>query len=298
MRWLVAFLAVPLVGCTLPWQDSPGDPVIPTGGATPPPEARTISFGGTVTDVVDDRGVEGAEVRLSLGQVRPCRREGIVWSSWSTAADAEGRFGPLVVPVPRSGDVAFFLYVTAPAYSPDVRFFGPQEARGDTGNVSVVLHPEASVAGTAPPGTLVALEWPDFPRLAVAGENGTFVFENAHVTPMQLVADTSPPRREVVQAPTTIDILAGNGTAWRVEGFTRLESGAPTAADVVAWDGDALVGVARSGETGFFVLPLAAAPADLRIEARTGDGRHGGSKVLELAGPPASRENVILRALC
>ena len=299
MRWWLVLLVLPLAGCTLPWDRDAGDgpATLPTDDGAPP-AARYVHVGGVVTDARDGTPIEGAVARLDVAQVRPCRREGIVWSATDTVSLPDGRFGPMEVPVPRSNDVAFFLRVKAAGYSEDVTFLGPQEARGDTRNLTVVLHAEGAVNGTAPPGTVVALEWPGFPRLAAADAEGRFTFPNAHVTPMQLAADTSPPWRGNATAPAHLTIPEGNGTAWRLEGVARLESGAPVAADLVAWNGRALVGAARASESGVFLMPLDAAPQEVRIEARTPDGRHGGSKVVDVKGPPAQREVVLLRPLC
>lgn len=295
---LLLTLAAVSAGCALPWTgEDGGGATLPSTPAPPTPGAQ-LTFAGRVQDVVDARIVPDAEVLIDLAQVRPCFQEGIVWNQWSTATDAEGRFGPITVPVPRSSDVAFFVRVNAPTYADASLYVGPTQARAGVANLTLVLHPDADVRGTAAPGTVLALSWPDFPRLAVANETGAFAFPQAHATPMQIVADTSPPWRASLAAPATVDVPNGNGTAWRLEAFTRLDTGAPTEADVVAWSGADLVGVARAGENGFFVLPLDPEPRELRVEARTADGRFGGSKVLALNGPPATRENVILRALC
>lgn len=300
VRWWLVLFVLPLAGCALPWGggDDGGSTVVLPGDDATRPDAPMLTFGGDVTDARDGRPIVGAVAKLDLAQVRPCRREGIVWAATDATSGEDGRFGPMEVAVPRSDDVAFFLRVSAEGYSEETTFIGPQEARGDTRNLTIVLHPDVSVNGTAAPGTVVALEWPGFPRLAVADEDGNFSFPHARVEPAQLVTDASPPWRANLTAPATVDARNGNGTAWRVEGVARLESGAPTAADVVAWNGTWLVGAARAGDNGVFVLPLDAEPREVRIEARTADGRFGGSKVLLLNGPPAQRESVLLRALC
>lgn len=302
MRRLLALLLVaPLAGCAMPWVDDdvPGGGVPPTSTTvTPVPAGPPLTFGGVVTDARTGAPVAGAEVRLDLAQVRPCRQEGIVWTSWDDVTREDGRFGPLTVPRPRSDDVAFFLHVFAEGHSDDVTYFGAVEARRDIGNLSLAVHELANVTGTAAPGTLVALEWPGFPRVTVASADGAWRFENAQVTPAQLVAATDPPHRASVTAPATIDLPAGNASGWRLEGVVRRESGAPSAADLVAWNGTALVGVARAAENGVFVLQLPGEPLGLRIEARTEDGRFAGTRALDVAGPPAARETVLLRAAC
>jgi hypothetical protein len=297
---VVVVLVLPLAGCALPWGggDDGGAPATrPTEGGDAPP-TRFVAFGGNVSDARDGSPLAGASVRLDLAQVRPCRLVGVVWASTDAVTGPAGRWGPVEVPVPRSDDVAFFVRVSAPGYSEDVTFMGPQEARGDTRNLTAILHPEASVDGTAEPGTVVALEWPGFPRLVAAAPDGRFAFPNARVTPMQMAADTTPPWTATVAAPATAAVPAPPGTAWRVEGVVRRESGAPAPADVVAPDGTRLVGAARAAESGVLALPLDASPAEVRIEARTPDGRYGGAKLLDLNGPPAQRETVLLRPLC
>lgn len=301
MRRLLAILLVaPLAGCAMPWVDAePTGPTALPGGTTPPvPAGPPLAFGGLVLDARSGEPVAGADVRLDLGQVRPCRREGIVWNQWEAAAGPDGRFGPITVPRPRSDDVAFFLYVGSPRHSPESRFVGPKEASGDLGNLTFTLHETATVQGLAPPGTVLAMEATPFPRLTAADAEGRWTFDEARATPTQLVAATDPPSLATVAGNATLAFPDGNATGWVLEGLLRRESGAPLAADIVAWNGTRLVGAARAAENGVFVLPLPPASMEVRIEARTLDGTLGGTKVLALQGPPATRETLLVRALC
>jgi len=266
---------------------------IPTGG---PP----LHFGGVVWDALSARGVERADVVIDLAQTRPCRNEGVSWASYQVATDQEGRFGLVEVPRPGSDDFAFFVHVSAPGYTENVTFVGPAEARRDLGNLTLVLQPSASVQGTAPTITVIALDDAPFPRFAVSDTNGSWRFEGARVLPTALVAATDAPFRATVRAPETVTVPLPNASGWRLEGRLVLESGAPLAADVVARAGASgtLASAGRAGENGFFVLPLDAQPAVLSIEARTSDGHYGATKVTNVTGPPALRETLVMRAQC
>lgn len=296
---LLLVVAVLVSGCTLPWQPEDGGPGItrPTV-VTPPPSGPPLTFGGHVRDALDGEPVTDAALRLDLAQVRPCRREGIVWREWEMAARSDGAFGPLEIPRPNSDDVAFFLHTRSTGYSPDVRVVGPAEAREDLGNLTIVLHPRLRVDGTAPPGTPVAMEALPFPRVTVADAEGVWAFDDALVGTRGLVVGTDPPHARVVTPPETVT-PPSNGTAgWRLEGSLRDEEGRPVAADLVARNATHLVGVARAAESGAFVMPLPARGDAYVLEARTSDGALGGSKRVELQGPPALRESLVLRPLC
>lgn len=300
MRLAAVAIAVVLSGCVMPWvKDAP--PVATTNGGTTPPtgsDGAPFVFGGVVVDALTLDPMPEVEVRVDLAYVRPCRQEGLLWTAWPDTTDAEGRFGPIQVSRPRSDDVAFFVRAIHEGYTEASMFVGPQEARGDIGNLTLTLHPDVALEGTAPPGTVLAFDAPGFPRLTVANATGNWSFPGAGVTPSQLVAGTRPPARFIVRAPETVDVLYGDGASWRLEGTVKDERGAPRPADVVAWNGTLLVGVARAGPTGDLVLDLPPEPAALRIVARTEDGRFEASRVLEVGGPPAVREAFILRALC
>lgn len=284
----------------MPWVDeTPTGPTALPGGTTPPvPAGPPLAFGGLVLDARSGEPVAGADVRLDLGQVRPCRREGIVWNQWEAITRDDGRFGPLMVPRPRSDDVAFFLHVGSARHSPESLFVGPAEASGDLGNLTFALHETATVSGLAPPGTVLAMEAPAFPRLTAADAEGRWSFDKARATPTQLVAGTDPPSLATVAGNATLAFPDGNATGWKLEGLLRREGGAPVAADIVAWNGTRIVGAARAAENGVFVLPLPPTSMEVRVEARTADGTLGGAKVLALQGPPATRETVLLRSLC
>lgn len=248
-------------------------------------------------DAATNQTIRDASVRIDLSQALPCGRQGVGWSSWEPE-HAEGRFGPLEIARPRSDDVAFFLHARATGYAPNATFIGPQQARGDLGNLTVLLHPNATLEGNAPPGTLVALDAPTFPRVTVAAANGTFAFPGARVVPTKLVAGTDVPYEAVVTPPARVDVPAIEARGWTLEGSVKQSSGAPVAADIVAWNGSALVGVARAGPSGSFALPLKPEPQTLRIEGRTGDNALGGVLTLELKGPPALRETILVKPLC
>ena len=283
-----------LAGCLGSGEDaSPVDTTL----SPPTPSGPPLRFGGFVVDAVTGEPVAGASLRLDLAQVRPCGQQGIGWTSWELDA-SEGRFGPLEVPRPRSDDVAFFLHAEGPGYSVNKTFIGPAQARGGTGNLTVALHPDVGVVGRAPPGTLVALDGPPFPRVTVADEAGDFAFPHARAVDAALVAAVDVPLRAIVRPPAELLVEASDERGWVIEGVVKDEEGAPVAADVVAWNGSALWSVARSSSSGSFSMPLAPEHAALRIEARTGDQRLGGVLVLEIQGPPALRETIVARALC
>lgn len=291
---LVALLAAgALAGCT---DDEPPAPAPATTGTPAPRQDLPLRFSGVVVDAATNETLGGATVRLDLAFVRPCQRPGVGYQSWELANDGAGRYGPFEVPRPRSDDVAFFLSVEAPGYAPNVTFVGP---RRDVDIFhAVALHPRASIEGAAPPGTLVALQEPRFPRVALADAEGRFRFEDARAFEADLVAATDVPVVLRVAAPANLTIEAPAGRGWLLEGVVRGPSGAPLAADVVAWNGTRLHSVARSGDNGLFALPLPPEPAELVIEARTAGGEYGGTKRVELSGPPALREALVLRPLC
>jgi hypothetical protein len=137
-----------------------------------------------------------------------------------------------------------------------------------------------------------------FPRFAVVGANGTFSFADARVEEAWLVAATDVPFARLVRAPASVEVAAAQGRGWLLEGVVKNADGAALAADVVAWNGSALVSAARAGPSGVFALPLPPRPAELRIEARTGDNHFGGSRAIEVEGPPALRETIVAGALC
>lgn len=293
---LVVVVMVLLAGCVRfpgegPREPSDGGLVIPT------PSGPPLVFGGVVRDAATGALVPDAEVRLDLAQAQPCGRQGVGWTSWS-APVANGTWGPLEVPRPRSDDVAFFLHVSAEGYSPNATFIGPTQARGDIGNLSVLVHPNASVEGRAPPGTLLALDAPIFPRIVVADANGSFAFPRARVVEVAFVAATDVPFRARVEAPARVEVPTSSERGWLLEGTVKGPTGAPASADVVAWNGSTMWSVARAGDNGVFALPLPPVPADVRVDARTADGAFGGTLVVEVRGPPALRETVLLRPLC
>lgn len=269
-----------------------------SGPSGPPPSiGPPLVFGGTLLDAATGEPLANATVRIDLAQVQPCARQGLGWASWDLPYE-NGRFGPVEVPRPRSDEVAFFVHATAPGYSDNATMIGAAEAAGDIRNLTLVMHEDHAVAGRAPPGTLLALDAPRFPRLAMADANGTFRFERARVVDATLVADTAVPFRVAVAAPADVNVSATGDDGWRVEGTVKGPTGAPLAADIVAYANGSLVSVARSGENGAFSMPLAAEPAKVNIMARTSDGRLGGALVLDLAGPPALRQTILAKALC
>jgi hypothetical protein len=264
------------------------------------PRFPPLHFGGQVVDALSGAPVNDAEVHLDLAAKVPCRREGLLWQQYAVPASGfEGRFGPFEAQRPRTDDFAYFLHVNAPGYTENATFIGPAEARGDLGNLTVVLHPRAAVQGTAPPGTVVALDAPGFPRVAAADENGTFRIDAARVLPASFVADLDVPATDVVAAPANLTYHAGNATGWRLQGTVRAANGAVLQASVVARNGTgALVGAARSGDDGLFTMSLAPAPADLTLQAWTEDGRYLGTLAASLNGPPATRFAIVARAQC
>lgn len=291
----VTLVALLLAGCSTPaGEDGILRPTLPT---PPSPVGPPLVFGGTVRDAASGDIVTAASVRIDLAQALPCGRQGVGWSSWEPP-QANGTFGPLEVPRPRSDDVAFFLHAKAQGYTANATFIGPQQARGDLRNLTVLLHPDASVAGSAPAGTLLALDAPGFPRVTVAAANGTFAFPAARVAPAKLVAGTDVPYETRVTPPARVDVPEVEARGWTLEGSVKGPSGAPVAADVVAWNGTELVSVARAGASGVFTLPLAPKPQTLRVEARTSDNHLGGVLQLDVQGPPALRETVLAKPLC
>lgn len=296
---LALMLSAPaLAGCTLPWQgeDEPWYPQRPTVDNEPGPP---LTWSGTVTDAATGEPVPDAAVTLHLAQHRPCQRQGIGWTSWDVRTDANGTFGPFDTATPKSRDVAFFLRVDKDGYSPRERFFGPKEASAGTTRIDIDLHPEATVEGRAPPGTVIALDAPGYPRLTSADAEGRWAFPDARIEPRSLVIATEPPHHERVDAPALVEPEPKtNASAWYLQGNTRLESGAALVADIVAWNGTTLWSAARSNDRGQFTLPLPAGPTELRLEARTAHGEHGGTITLKLNGPPALRETILMRPLC
>lgn len=295
---LPLLLALLAGGCAFPGggDDGPVPTVTPTL-PSPPPAGPPLVFGGVVVDARTGAPLADATVRLDLTFLRPCFRPGVGYASWTPAVHEDGRFGPFEVPRPRSDDVAFFLHAEAPGRSPNLTFVGPEQARGDLGNLTIRLHEEAAVEGRAPPGTVLALQTDAFPRLTTAGADGSFRFANARVVPAQLVAATDAPQRAEVTAPANVSFEASQG-GWLLEGHARTPTGTPLAADVVAWNGTLLWSAARSGDNGVFAMPLPAQPVTLRLEARTEDGAHAGTLALDVQGPPAARQAVLLRPQC
>ncbi|GEM_PF-6226832 len=300
-RAALLLVLVALSGCTLG-----GDhPIV--GGSTPvsttpgdDPHFPPLHFGGTVVDALSGAPVTDAEAHLDLAAVVPCRNEGLLWQQDALPSGGfEGRFGPAEAPRPRTDDFAYFLHVNAPGYAENVTFIGPAEARGDLGNLTVVLHPSAAVEGTAPPGTVVALDAPGHPQLAAADANGTFRIAPARVLPASFVAALDVPYVDVVAAPANLTLAEGNATGWRVQGSVHAQSGAALAADVVARNATgALVGAARTADDGSFTLHVAPTPADLTLQAWTEDGRYAGVAPLPVNGAPATRFPIVARAQC
>lgn len=298
MRLLAAILVASLLaGCVLFPSDDPPSPDDLPPGVTPDPASPPLRFGGIVRDTRGNETLPEASVRLDLAQALPCGRQGVGWSSWDLPV-TNGSFGPFTVARPRSNDVAFFVHATAPGYAENTTFIGPTQARGDLGNLSIRLHPDARVEGTAPAGTILALDAPVFPRVTIADASGTFRFEHARANDALLVAATDVPFRTFVRAPATVTVPAVEARGWTLEGIVKGPTGAPVAADVVAWNGTQMVSVGRSAAGGAFVLPLPPEPVGLRIEARTADNALGGTLQIEVAGPPALRETILVKALC
>jgi len=287
-------LVLLLAGCATP---APFEPDVATTPHRPTPIGPPLRFGGIVKDAVTLEPVAHAAVRLDLAQTLPCGRQGVGWTSWQPP-QANGTFGPLEVARPRSDDVAFFLHARADGYAPNATFIGPAQARGDLGNMTVLLHPDAAIEGRAPPGTLLALDAPPFPRVALADANGTFRFPQARAADATLVAATDVPFVTTVRPPAQVEVERDAARGWTLEGVVKGPTGAPVAADVVAWNGTRLESVARSGASGAFAMPLPPRPAELRIEARTADNSYGGVLTLDLKGPPALRETVLVKPLC
>src|SRR5581483_12517296 len=96
------------------------------------------------------------------------------WPGASSATTVPGGAVPSTAALGCSTTVRLPRSPRASAGPMNVTFIGPAEARGDLGNLTVVLHPSAAVEGTAPPGTVVALDAPGHPQLAAADANGTF----------------------------------------------------------------------------------------------------------------------------
>lgn len=295
---LVVLAALLLAGCARDAGED-GDPIFTPGNEpTPPPELPPVVFGGVVIDGGGGATPEGLLVEVDLAQVRPCAKPGVGWTTWRIPV-ADGAFGPYEVPRPRSDDVAFFLRVGAPGYVTNMTFIGPQQARVGTHNLTIQLHAVARVGGVAEPGSVVALDAPGFPRLTVADANGTWRFDDARPVPAWLVIGGPSPFVTTVEPPA--EDVRGNGTrlaGWNVEGVLKSQTGAGVAGDVVAFHGTRLVGAARASDTGVFALGIPGEPGQYRLEARTADGRLGATRVLDVAGPPALRETLLLRALC
>lgn len=294
---LALLVLVPaLAGCS----DDDDLPQPPTRDDPDDPDVPRLAFGGRVVDAATGEILADAQVRLDLAQVRPCKRPGIIWNSYDLPVAGNGTFGPFSIARPKSDDVAFFLHVGAPGHASNVTFIGPDEARRGTRNLTVVLHPQAAIEGRAPPGTLVALDHPGFPRFAVANETGVFRFDNARVFESAYVVATDPPVLGRAAAPATLDFDAPNASApaWRLEGVVKAPDGRNVAADVVAWNGSVPASAGRSGPNGVFVLPLAAQRQDLLLEARTSDGQLGGVLRVLVEGPPSLRHNVLTSARC
>jgi hypothetical protein len=291
-------LALLIAGCALPGRDRPllgGSPTI----LSPTPAGPPLSFGGEVRDVTDGKPPAAAAVRIDLSQVLPCKREGIVWSSWSADVDAAtGRWGPVVVPRPNSNDVAFFVHADAPGYDDHATFVGPTEARGDVGNLTAPLNPTVTLNGTAPPGTVLAVAADPSPLVVLADPNGTFRFVGAPAVEAPFVAALSIPFATRVHAPQTLVLHATNGTGWALEARLRTAQGQPLAGDVAAWNGTQLASAARAGLDGAFTLPLAPRGQTLQIDARTSDGRYAGTLALEVQGPPGATQTVTMQPLC
>ena len=291
---LVLLVLLVLPGCVR--DEIPEGPSSTPPPGTPEPAAPPLRFGGRVVDVLTREVPANVTVRIDLAQELPCGRPGIGWASWEAPVE-NGTWGPVEVPRPRSDEVAFFLRASAPGYTTNDTMIGPAQARGDIGNLTLQLHPDAAIQGRAPPGTLLALDAPPFPRVVVADANGSYAFPRARVVEAAFVAAVDTPFRARVAAPAEVDVAAA-GRGWTLEGSVRGPTGAPLAADIVAWNGAELWSVARSSETGAFTMPLAPEPAELRLHARTSDGRFGGVLRLEVNGPPALRETLPTQPLC
>lgn len=293
---MVLVAALALAGCMRGGDDAPptsatGDPASPTSSSAP------LRFGGAVTDAITGERIANATVRIDLAQTLPCGRQGVGWSSYDPPF-ANGTFGPLEIPRPKSSDVAFFVHASAPGYSENSTFIGPAQARAGVGSLALRLHPSAEVNGTAQPGTLVALDAPIFPRVALVSANGTFSFSKARAVDALFVAGTDVPYRALVRAPAQVDVPRIEARGWTLEGTIKGPTGAPLAADVIAWNGSALWSVGRAGDNGAFSLPLAPQAVALRIDARTPDNHYGGSLSVEIDGPPALKETILLKSLC
>lgn len=293
---LVTLVTLASAGCL--WGDTDTQPPTPTTTTpTAPDDGPPLVFGGRVRDALSGEPVADAQVRLDLAHVLPCRREGTIWTQYPVPIDEEGVFGPVEVPRPRSDDFAFFLHTTSPGHTEDVVLIAPYDAPPDIGNITVALHPATRVEGTAPSGTVIALDAPRFPRLAVANATGAFAFDDALTGERAYAAATATPQHGTLTPPATL-AFEETPTGWRLEGVVKTTHGTGLAADVVAWNGTQLVSAARASETGVFLLPLEPAPASLRLDARTSDGRYAGSLALDLNGPPGTRQTILMRELC
>lgn len=299
MRAAAIALCVLLSGCTLLGNEElPPPPSTPTAtatGATPAPE-DTIAFSGIVRDAATREPLPAAIATLQLAQSQPCLRPGIGWRSWDMPVAANGTFGPIEVPRPRSDDVAFFVHVRADGYSDNLTPIGPTSRRALA--FDVALHPVANVTGTAAPGTLVALDHPGFPRIALAGADGRFAFEGVRSVPAGLVAGTDEPWSIVVEPNATLAVPTPAQRGWTLEGSVKGPTGAGLASDLVAFNGTRLVGVARSSATGAFEIHLPREIGRIDLVARTSDGHYGASKVVDIAGPPALTETLLAKARC
>lgn len=301
---LVALLAAPaLAGCALPWGAEPdggdegdwwGD--VPRPGDDPEPNV-IVTFGGRVVDALSGDAVQDATVRIDLAQEAPCRREALLWRDWFLRVEPDGTWGPFEQPAPDSPSYRFFVHADAPGYTRETRYVGPAEA-ASARDILFVLHPRVAVEGAAPPGTVIALTAPGFPRFTVADANGTFRFEDARTDPLMLVAATASPHREALRAPANVSVASPDETGWTLQGVVKRDDGRPLAARVVAWNGTTLWSAAVTDEVGRFLLSLPAERAELRIEARTEDDRYGGVLARTVQGPPSTAETVIARALC
>lgn len=307
MRWLPVVVLVGILasGCTLPGTGSDGGSPIVGGLPTPStpgedPRFPPLRFAGRVVDALSGDGLDDAEIALDLAATQPCQREGIVWKQSPIAMlGLEGRFGPFQIARPRTNDFAFFLHVSAPGYAENVTYVGPAEAQRDLGNLTVVLHPDRAITGTAPPGTVVALDGPRFPRLAAADQNGTFVIPHARVLEAAFVADTDDPLLDVVAAPANLTIPASEGAGWRLQGSLRGPGGAPLSADLVVRNATGvLVGAGRSNDDGIWSLAVPRVVGDYQLQARTPDGHWGAASPVNLTGQPATRFALVARALC
>lgn len=291
-------LALSLSGCALPWEadDAPVAPTPrPTGDGF---QAPRLTFAGVVVDALDERPVEGARVVIHVNQEQPCRRPGIGWASYPMTLDAESRFGPYEVTTPAGAGWRFFVEASAVGYTTERTYVGPEQA-SQTRNLTLVLHPRANVTGAAPPGTVAGLETDDgFATLAVADERGRLAFEGVHVGERDLVVALDVPWRSRIAAPAEVDPTT-NGSGWVLRGVARRADGAGVAADVFAWNGTTLWSAARANDVGQFALPLPPESVErLRVEARTTTGQYGGGAVLDVNGPPAATQTILMRARC